>query len=269
MADSNPARIVASRYSEQAVAYRRHWAPLLVEFGKELLGKLPLADARRVVDLGTGVGALLPEIRARAPDALVVGADIAEGMIQLAQPTFSRVMANAAALPFRDRTFDVVTMAFMLFHVPDPASAVGEVHRILRPGGMVGVATWGPDVDDSPAQRMWLELLEEFGAPDETDIVARHELTDSLPKVARLLEEGGFTMVAQLDRTSVDAPDLAEFFARRTSLGREHRRLRSLDPSAQEAFLAAAQERLAALGPADFTSRDHALLTWAERPRHD
>jgi ubiquinone/menaquinone biosynthesis C-methylase UbiE len=263
MTSPDAAKLVADLYSEQAEAYRRHWAPLLLDLGIALIDRLPLSEAQSVLEVGAGVGALLAVIRRRAAAAVVVGADISEGMVRLAPPTIPRVVANAAVLPFRDETFDAAVMAFMLFHVPEPSEAVREVRRVLRPGGAIAVATWGPGLNDTPAERVWFELLDEFGAPEETDIVARHDLMDSREKVATLLEAGGFGVVHQEERVSADRIDLAEFVTRRTTLGPEHRRLRQLEHADQETFLRVVKERLGELGPDDFTAHEPAILTVA------
>ncbi|HJP64956.1 MAG TPA: class I SAM-dependent methyltransferase [Actinomycetota bacterium] len=261
MTNADDARLVASRYSEQAEAYRRHWAPQLFDLGSVLLERLPVSEANAVLEVGAGVGALLAEIRRRATGAAVVGADIAEGMIRLAPPDIPRVVANAAALPFRDEGFDVAVMAFMLFHVPEPSDAVREIRRVVRRGGEVGVATWGPGLNDTPADQVWAKVLDELGAPEETDAVARHDLTDSAEKVAALFATAGFAVAHQEERVNVDRTDPEEFVKRRTTLGREHRRLRKLDPNVQAEVVRVGRERLRGLGPDDFIARETAILT--------
>ena len=71
-------QIVSERYSSDAVVYRDLWAPLLLSHGQELLASLPLPSAGRIVDVGSGCGALLPGIRSRAPEALVIAIDRAQ-----------------------------------------------------------------------------------------------------------------------------------------------------------------------------------------------
>ena len=258
-------RETARRYSEDAAAYREHWAPLLRSLGGQLLNRMPLAEARRVLDLGAGVGFLLPEIRARAPRTLVVGADRAPGMIALAPPEFPRVVADASRLGFGDAAFDTVTMAFMLFHLPEPTAGLAEVRRVLRRGGALGVATWG-EPRSFEAFDVWIEELDRFEAEADNPVPANHELMDTDPKLAGLLADAGF----DVDRTATipveDRADLEEFITRRLRLGHPKRRLEALDPETRAACISGARRRLERLDPEAFVDRQPAVMAWARRP---
>lgn len=255
----------AERYSEDAPAYREHWAPLLRAIEIRLLERLPLGEARRILDLGTGVGILLPEIRARAPRGLVVGADRAPGMIALAPPEFRRVVGDAQMLPFADGAFDVITMAFVLFHLPDRSAGLAEVLRVLRPEGELGVATWG-EPEPFQAFDVWIEELDRHGAEADNPVPAHHDLMDTEAKLAGLLADAGFEVEATTTVPVEDRVELEGFVARQLSLGHQKRRLDVLDPRARAACIAAARTRLERLDPEAFVDRQPAVMAWARRP---
>jgi ubiquinone/menaquinone biosynthesis C-methylase UbiE len=54
-------------------------------------------------------------------------------------------VADAEALPFEDGSFDAVLSTFGVMFAPDHARAAGEIMRVLRPGGRVGLANWTPE----------------------------------------------------------------------------------------------------------------------------
>jgi ubiquinone/menaquinone biosynthesis C-methylase UbiE len=126
---------IARHYSSQPEAYRDLWAPVLVDLARWLLDELPLEHARRVLDLGCGVGALLPHLHKVAPRALIVGLDRTEAMVALGPQDSPLLVGDAAELPFADGSFDAVVMAFMLFHLPRPIAGLAEAWRVLKPAG--------------------------------------------------------------------------------------------------------------------------------------
>ncbi len=95
-------------------------------------GNATLAAARRFAHVTSTdyVPALLAKGRARAQ---------AEGLAVAFQT------ADAEALPFEDARFDTVLSTFGVMFAPDHARAAGEMLRVLRPGGRIGLANWTPE----------------------------------------------------------------------------------------------------------------------------
>lgn len=93
----------------------------------------------RVLDVCTGTGALAALLRRRVgPTGEVIGIDLTEGMIELAQTRVAGVrflVGDACQLPFQDGSFDAATIAFGLRNIHDPGLALAELGRVLRPGG--------------------------------------------------------------------------------------------------------------------------------------
>lgn len=265
MADE-PGRIVATAYSKQAQDYEELWAPVLLPYSGRLLDRLSLAHAKRVLEIGAGVGRLLLEIRDRAPRADVFGTDIAEGMLARAPGDFPRAVMDAVRLGFADDSFDAVVMVFMLFHLPEPAAGLREAGRVLRPGGVTGVATWG-DGASFPALDVWDEVLEEFGADDDpaagddsSDLTNTPEKMQELCRQARLAD-------VESDQVAFEKRwDLESFLEFRTNVGSGPRRLGTIDPDRRRACIAAARERLGRLTPEEFVDHDFVVLAKGMKP---
>jgi SAM-dependent methyltransferase len=118
--------------------WRHHSPPFdIVGWVLELAG---LAAGQRVLDAGCGYGAYLRALAVQPVRS--AGCDLSLGMLRPVdhRPLFG---ADVAALPVRDGAFDVVLAAHMLYHVPDRAAAVGELRRVLAPGGVCVAVTNG------------------------------------------------------------------------------------------------------------------------------
>ncbi len=98
----------------------------------------------RVLDVACGTGDLA-EAFARAGVAEVVGVDFTEPMLEIARAKAARLRdatvvpeyrhGDAMQLDLPDESFDIVSIAFGIRNVSDPAVAIGEFRRVLRPGG--------------------------------------------------------------------------------------------------------------------------------------
>jgi len=106
---------------------------------------VPAASAgSRLLDVGCGTGHHLARYRQRGFE--VVGVDGSAEMLELARaanPGVPLQRADLQTLPFSDATFDVVLSLEVLRYLPEPALALREMARVLRPGGVV-VATAAP-----------------------------------------------------------------------------------------------------------------------------
>lgn len=90
---------------------------------------------RSVVDIGGGNGALARCLAAEGIRAVVV--DQAEYVVQAPAPA---VRASTLHLPFRNDSFDAAAAVWMLYHLADPAAALVEARRVMRPGALLAVA---------------------------------------------------------------------------------------------------------------------------------
>lgn len=125
---------------EPGQAYRL-WAPTYSEetvisfIDKELGAELsPAVEGKRLLDAGCGTGRRMP----RQNRGLAIGVDLSLEMLRAGKATIAAV-ADVRALPFPDRSFDVVWCRLVLGHLSDPRPAYQEFARVCRSGGMVFV----------------------------------------------------------------------------------------------------------------------------------
>jgi SAM-dependent methyltransferase len=133
--DENPGRFALARsvLREHAVAADVH---------ADVARRLSSEALMPVLDVGCGDG----EFARHLPAGSWVGLDSSPEMLSRApQPS---VRGDAIALPFADGSFGSVALLYVLYHLPDPALALEEAHRVLRPGGLVAVAA--PSRSDAP-----------------------------------------------------------------------------------------------------------------------
>lgn len=155
------ARLAAERARVASESFRRHGADwdevralgLPAEaIDAALLDALP-ARVGRLLDIGCGTGGLLERVAGRIEEG--VGVDASRDMLALARTRLAeRGLSHIAVrqadmyrLPIADASFDAVTLQMVLHYAEDPAVALAEAARVLRPGGTLLI------VDLAPHQR--------------------------------------------------------------------------------------------------------------------
>ena len=150
----------------------------------ELLDRLDVVrlEPAMVLDLGAGTGEASLALKRRYRRSEIVALDLSPGMLRQATRRqtllrrFRRVCADAAALPLRAASADLVLSSLMLQWCNDPDAVFRECRRVLRPGGLLSFATFGPDT--------LVELRRAWGAADGHTHVNRfidmHDLGDAL-----------------------------------------------------------------------------------------
>jgi ubiquinone/menaquinone biosynthesis C-methylase UbiE len=145
-----------ARYDRIADGYATWWSPVHRPATLALLDEIAPAveaGATRILDVGSGTGALAGAAVTRWPHVRVTGIDVSAGMLTVAKRELdglpagasdrvTLVQAPADRLPFDDGSFDVVTSAFVLQLVPSRYRALREARRVLVAGGSVGVVAW-------------------------------------------------------------------------------------------------------------------------------
>lgn len=134
---------------------------LLREVGHRLVSRLEYIRhaPARMLDVGCGMGRTRSELLARYPDADWIGVELSAAMLRLGRDEQQRalglarwwrraprwVLADAARLPFADRTADLVFSNLMLHWHPTPHAVFPEWKRVLTVGGLLMFSCFGPD----------------------------------------------------------------------------------------------------------------------------
>jgi SAM-dependent methyltransferase len=160
----------------------------------EALTALGGVRGQLVVDVGCGTGRYLPALSTAG--AVVIALDLSEGMLgSITSSGSSRVGGDASRLPVTSGSVDVVLMMHMLYHVPDPADAVREARRVLRPGGRLLVTTAG-DHHLAEMNKVWFEVLGELNTRGDLQDLS---LVNTMfpPREARTLLDAHFSNVIE------------------------------------------------------------------------
>jgi len=175
---------------QRLAARQRLWqtGPSLID---RVLDLAAIGSTAAVLDVGCGNGRYLSTLRERGHTGPLVGLDYSPGMALVARAFAPTAVGDAQALPVRDGVADVAICAHMLYHVPDLPRAVGELRRVLRPGGSAVVVTNGPNHTAESTAILERSLREVAGVTVPVDLGGRR----FLPDVALSVLKPGFDRV--------------------------------------------------------------------------
>jgi ubiquinone/menaquinone biosynthesis C-methylase UbiE len=130
--------------------YHRFATDLVWELGATLVEACAIGAGQRVLDVAAGTGNTA--LRAAAAGADVIASDLTPEHFEAGRREARRrgvavewVEADAEALPFADGEFDVVTSSVGAMWAPDHRAVAGELLRVCRPGGTIGMINFTPD----------------------------------------------------------------------------------------------------------------------------
>ncbi|MFP5346645.1 MAG: class I SAM-dependent methyltransferase [Actinomycetes bacterium] len=159
------------------------------------------APEGRFLDVGCGPGALTGVAVARLGARSVAAVDPAPGFVQVCRhrhPDVDVRRAAAEELPFADDEFDSAAAQLVFHFVTDPARAVAEMRRVVRPGGVLAATVWDFAEGMQLLRAFWdAALALDSGAPDEA-----HVLRFGAPgELARVFTDGGLGEVEETTAT--------------------------------------------------------------------
>jgi SAM-dependent methyltransferase len=227
-----------------------------------------------VADVGAGTGALVGAIRSAAPAARVVALDASAGMLQIARTRrgAAPVLADALDIPLVGGTADAVILAYVLFHLADPARALAEAARVLRPGGQAGTITWAWERGPR-ASTVWDQILTEASVPPAR--LRRADAGLDRPGAVEALLHSARLQPARIWNQRLHHQwDRSSFWKLASGSGPNRVRLSRLTPAARASVLARAKDALSQLAPQDLWWEGEVICavatknTTAHRSRH-
>lgn len=179
--------------------------------GRSFVDWLAPATGLRWVDIGCGTGALSNTILERADPSEVIGIDPSEGFLQVARATLVDERAefrvgDAQAVPLAAAQADVLVSGLVLNFVPDKERALGEMRRVVKPGGTVAAFVWDYAGEMQLIRHFWDAVGELF--PDAADQDEGRQFPICKPEPLTDLFRG-----AELRRVQTAALDVPTVFA--------------------------------------------------------
>jgi ubiquinone/menaquinone biosynthesis C-methylase UbiE len=124
-------------------------AELILPVSRALVDACAISAGQEVLDVAAGSGNLA--VLAGEEGASVVASDFSPAQVDLGRARTAAegldvewVVADAEELPFEDDRFDCAASVFGAMFAPRPERVTRELFRVVKPGGTVGMANWGP-----------------------------------------------------------------------------------------------------------------------------
>lgn len=175
-----------------AEAYEKRLVPaMFAEWAKRIAGSTHVQEGQRVLDVACGTGILARELASRtANNELVSGVDANPGMLAVAKRVAPQIQwreGDVESLPYDNDSFDYVLCQFGLMLFPEPVAALKEMKRVLKSGGELTVAVFGP-LDDLPAYTAIIDVYHRQAGKDIADALRMPFSMGDTDKLASLFD---------------------------------------------------------------------------------
>lgn len=143
--------VIRQQYDQMSVIYDQRWSQYISNTLNFLKAWAELAPTDKVLDVACGTGEFEQLILTEHSEQDMVGVDISEKMLAIAQqklqayPNVTLSLASAEHLPFADQSFDVIVSASAFHYFENPAIALAEMKRVLKPNGKIIILDWCKD----------------------------------------------------------------------------------------------------------------------------
>ena len=143
---------IAELYNRVASQYGQIGPAMLAHFGQRLVQRVGVTEGSALLDVAAGRGAsLLPASETIGDKGQVVGIDLAAAMVsetnsellQTGRGRIKMLQMDGESVAFREASFDYLICGFAIFFFLHPEQTLVEWHRVLRPGGKVGICIAG------------------------------------------------------------------------------------------------------------------------------
>ena len=201
---------------EAAEAYEAGFVPaLFADWAPALVDAASVRSGQSILDVACGTGIVAREAADRQGGrGRVVGLDLNEAMLVVARrlrPDIEWVQGDAANLPFDEHTFDVVLCQSALMFFPDPVLALGEMARVVKPGGIVAVQVWASR-ESQAGFKPFYDVVARHAGQAAVDLVSTYWALGDLDRLTGLFETAGLAISSTRSRTgAICAPSIDQY----------------------------------------------------------
>jgi len=208
--------------------YERFMVPaIFARWSRVLLEQVEPQPGERVLDLACGTGIVARTAASMVqPGGEVFGVDFNPAQIATARSIDSSIdwrEGDAASLPFTDQEFDLVVCQQGFQFFPDRVQAVKEIHRVLKPGGRVGISVWS-SIDKLPGYLALVRSLERRIGQSAVGLMDDLSVLSDSNEVSRFFADGGFPVADAVTLINDVVFPSAEEFTRAIVVGSIMRR---------------------------------------------